>query len=61
MLLAVSGVSLLAIRIQGPAVLAPLDADDFAYAVASAAALAALLLVLRAACGASRRRAWARR
>ena len=46
MLLAVSGVSLLAIRIQGPAVLAPLDADDFAYAVVSAAALAALLLAL---------------
>jgi drug/metabolite transporter (DMT)-like permease len=44
MLLAVSGVSLLALRIQGPAVLAPLDADDFAYAVVSAAALAALLL-----------------
>lgn len=44
MLLAVSGVSLLAIRIQGPVVLAPLDADDFAYAVVSAAALAALLL-----------------
>jgi drug/metabolite transporter (DMT)-like permease len=44
MLLAVSGVSLLAIRIQGPVVLAPLDADDFAYAVVSAATLAALLL-----------------
>jgi drug/metabolite transporter (DMT)-like permease len=44
MLLAVSGVTLLALRIQGPAVLAPLDADDFAYAVVSAAALAALLL-----------------
>jgi drug/metabolite transporter (DMT)-like permease len=44
MLLAVSGVSLLAVRIHGPAALAPLDADDFAYAVASAAALAALLL-----------------
>jgi len=44
MLLAVSGVSLLAIRIHGPAVLAPLDADDFAYAVVSAAGLAAMLL-----------------
>ena len=44
MLLAVSGVSLLAIRIHGPAVLAPLDSDDFAYAVVSAAGLAALLL-----------------
>jgi drug/metabolite transporter (DMT)-like permease len=44
MALAVSGVSLLVYRIQGPAVLAPLDADDFAYAVLSAAALAALLL-----------------
>ena len=43
MLLAVSGVSLLAIRVHGPAVLAPLDGEDFAYAVLSAAALAALL------------------
>src|SRR5262245_44273372 len=43
MLLAVSGVSLLALRIQGPAVLAPLDADDFALAVASAAVLATAL------------------
>jgi drug/metabolite transporter (DMT)-like permease len=45
MALAVSGVSLLAARIHGPAALAPLDADDFAYAVLSAAALAALLLL----------------
>jgi len=43
MALAVSGVSLLAIHIQGPSVLAPLDADDFCYAVLSAAVLAALL------------------
>jgi multidrug transporter EmrE-like cation transporter len=42
--LAVSGVTLLAYQIQGPVVLAPLDADDFAYAVVSAAALAAILL-----------------
>src|SRR5258705_5933605 len=44
MLLAVSGVSLLALQIQGPVVLAPLAAQDFVFAVASAAALAALLL-----------------
>src|SRR6267142_1504090 len=43
MLLAVSGVSLLALRIQGPVSLAPLDAEDFAYAIASAAALAGAL------------------
>jgi hypothetical protein len=55
-----SGVSLLALRIQGPAVLAPLDADDFAYAVVSAAALAALLLAFGRS-RASRRQAWALR
>jgi drug/metabolite transporter (DMT)-like permease len=43
MLLAVSGVSLLALQIDGPVSLAPLDADDFAYAIASAAALAGAL------------------
>jgi drug/metabolite transporter (DMT)-like permease len=43
MLLAVSGVSLLALRIQGPVSLAPLDAQDFALAIASAAALAGAL------------------
>ena len=43
MLLAVSGVSLLALQIQGPVSLAPLDAEDFAYAIASAAALAGAL------------------
>src|SRR5256885_13209166 len=37
MLLAVSGVSLLAFQIPGPVALAPLDAQDFAFAVASAA------------------------
>jgi drug/metabolite transporter (DMT)-like permease len=41
--LALSGVSLLALQIQGPVSLAPLDAEDFAYAVASAAALAGAL------------------
>jgi drug/metabolite transporter (DMT)-like permease len=43
MLLAVSGVSLLALQIQGPVSLAPLDAEDFALAIASAAALAGAL------------------
>jgi drug/metabolite transporter (DMT)-like permease len=43
MLLAVSGVSLLALQIQGPVSLAPLDAQDFAFAIASAAALAGAL------------------
>src|SRR5262245_9203265 len=43
MALAVSGVSLLALQIQGPVSLAPLDAEDFAYAIASAAALAGAL------------------
>ena len=43
MLLAVSGVSLLALQIQGPVSIAPLDAEDFAYAIASAAALAGAL------------------
>jgi drug/metabolite transporter (DMT)-like permease len=43
MLLAVSGVSLLALQIQGPVSLAPLDEDDFAYAIASAAALVGAL------------------
>jgi drug/metabolite transporter (DMT)-like permease len=43
MLLAVSGVSLLALRIQGPVSLAPLDEQDFALAVVSAAALAGAL------------------
>src|SRR3989442_3584676 len=43
MLLAVSGVSLLALQIEGPVSLAPLDAEDFAYAIASAAALAGAL------------------
>jgi len=43
MLLSVSGVSLLALQIQGPVSLVPLDADDFAYAIVSAAALAGAL------------------
>jgi drug/metabolite transporter (DMT)-like permease len=43
MVLAVSGVSLLALQIQAPVSLAPLDPDDFAYAIASAAALAGAL------------------
>jgi drug/metabolite transporter (DMT)-like permease len=43
MALAVSGVSLLALQIQGPVSLAPLDAEDFAYAIASAAGLAGAL------------------
>ena len=41
--LAIAGVSLLALQIQGPVSLAPLDAEDFAYAIASAAALAGAL------------------
>lgn len=43
MLLSVSGVSLLALQIDGPVSLAPLDDQDFAYAIASATALAGAL------------------
>jgi drug/metabolite transporter (DMT)-like permease len=46
MALSVSGVGLLASQIHGPVALAPLDTKDFAFAIAAAAALAALLWCL---------------